>query len=357
MPRLLLAAGGTGGHMFPAQALAEMLKSQGWDIAMITDARGRKHTGHIPADPIIDVEATSISPRRPIKAILGAIKLMKGTWQARQFMLSWKPDVVVGFGGYPAFPAMRAAQGLGLPTILHEQNAVLGRVNRVFARKANHVASGFETLQRLPSGAHHVCVGNPLRKQITDAVPKAYTPPKSDIHILIVGGSLGARLISETMPAAIALLPEALRKRIKVTQQTRLESLEKAQSIYESAGVSAVCETFFTNIQDHLAKAHYVVGRAGASSVSEIAVMGKPSLLIPLAIAMDDHQTANALALKSHGAADILPESEFTSENVKSILEGRLNDSTWLKSAAKAARKAARPHATRDLAKLVKSTL
>jgi len=343
--------------MFPAQALAETLKAQGWDIAMITDARGRKHTGNIPADPIIDVEATSISPRRPIKAVLGAIKLMKGTWQARQFMLSWKPDVVVGFGGYPAFPAMRAAQGLGLPTILHEQNAVLGRVNRVFAKKANHVASGFETLHRLPKGASHTCVGNPLREQVMKAVPKTYSAPKADINILIVGGSLGARLVSETMPQAIAMLPEDLCQRLVVTQQTRPESLEQAAAAYQAADVRATCETFFSNIQDHLAKAHYIVGRAGASSVSEIAVMGKPSMLVPLRIAMDDHQTANALALKSLGAADILPESEFTPENVKSILEARLNDSTWLKTAAKAARKAARPHATRDLAALVKSML
>lgn len=357
MPRLLLAAGGTGGHMFPAQALAETLKSQGWDIAMITDARGRKHTKNIPAEPIIDVDATSISPRRPIKAVFGVMKLMKGTWQARQFMLSWKPDVVVGFGGYPAFPAMRAAQGLGLPTVLHEQNAVLGRVNRVFARKANHVASGFDVLHRLPKGANHVCVGNPLRQQVMKAVPKTYAAPKTDINILIVGGSLGARLISETMPKAIAMLPEELRKRLVVTQQTRPESRDEAEATYKAAGVRATCETFFSNIQDHLAKAHYIVGRAGASSVSEIAVMGKPSVLIPLRIAMDDHQTANALALKSLGAADILPESEFTPENVKSILEARLNDSTWLKTAAKAARKAARPNATRDLAALVKSTL
>lgn len=357
MSRLLLAAGGTGGHMFPAQALAETLKSQGWDIAMITDARGRKHTGRIPADPIIDVQATSISPRRPLKAIGGMAKLMKGTWQARQFILAWKPDIVVGFGGYPAFPAIRAAQGLGLPTVLHEQNAVLGRVNRVFARKADYVASGFETLEKLPRGSKHVCVGNPLRQQIMDAVPRSYMPPKTDINLLIVGGSLGARLISETLPAAIALLPNDVRERLIVTQQTRAESREKAEALFKGAGVRATCETFFSDIQVHLANAHYIVGRAGASSVSEIAVMGKPSLLVPLAIAMDDHQTVNALALKRQGAADILPESEFTAEKVRDTLEARLNDSTWLKTAAKAARKAARPNATRDLAELVKSTL
>jgi len=243
--RLLVAAGGTGGHMFPAQALAETLKAQGWDIAMMTDERGKKHAGNIPADPIIEVKAASITPRKPIAAILGTIKLAKGVMQARAFIKDWKPDVVVGFGGYPAFPAMRAAQGMGVPTIIHEQNAVLGRVNRVFAAKALYVASGFEELQRLPAGANHICTGNPLREQVINAVPKTYTPPRGNINLLIVGGSLGARIVSETMPAAIASLK----------------------------------------------------------------------------IAMDDHQTVNAMALSRLGAADILPESQFTPEQVKTTLQ------------------------------------
>ncbi len=357
MPRLLLAAGGTGGHMFPAQALAETLGVDGWDIAMITDGRGQKHAGNIPADPIIEVKAATLTPKKPIQAALAVLKLMQGTRQAGAFMKHWKPDVVVGFGGYPAFPAMRSAQALKIPTILHEQNAVLGRVNRVFAPKANYVASGFETLEKLPSGGQHICIGNPLRDQIIKAVPKSYTPPKDDIYVLIVGGSLGARLISETMPQAIALLPDELRKRLIVTQQTRAESLEMAKAIYKESGVRAVCKTFFSDIETHLAKAHYVVGRAGASSVSEIAVMGKPSLFVPLEIAMDDHQTANAAALKNLGAADILPESEFTPERVKTILEARLNDSHWLETAAAAARSAGRPNAASDLADLARSVL
>jgi len=355
--RLLLAAGGTGGHMFPAQALAETLKSQGWDIAMMTDARGRKHAGRIPADPLIEVKAASITPRRPLAAIPGTFKLAKGVIQARKFIKDWKPDIVVGFGGYPAFPAMRAAQAMGLPTIIHEQNAVLGRVNRVFAAKALHVASGFEELQKLPLGANHICTGNPLRGQIIGAVPKGYVAPKKHINLLIVGGSLGAKIVSETMPAAIALLPENMRKRLKVVQQTRLEYHESAKAIYKKAGVSAICETFFSDIEIHLAKAHYIVGRAGASSVSEIAVMGKPSLLVPLKIAMDDHQTVNAASLMRLDAADILPESEFTPERVKTTLEARLNDSNWLERAARQARLAGRPDAATELAELVISAV
>ncbi len=357
MPRLLIAAGGTGGHMFPAQALAEILKADGWDIAMITDARGRKHTSRIPTDPIIDVEAATISPKKPVGAFIGAMKLMKGARQAKKFMRVWRPDVVIGFGGYPAFPAMRSAQALKIPTLLHEQNAVLGRVNRVFTDKAKYVASGFEELSRLPENAHHICTGNPLRAQIKEAIPPYYERPQKTIHLLIVGGSLGARLISETMPKAIALLAPELKSRLCVVQQTRAECLDAARLAYAEAGVSATCETFFTDIENHLARAHFIVARAGASSVSEIAAMGKPSLFVPLKIAMDDHQTANAMTLKSLGAADILPESEFTPEGVKTILEARLNDDHWLETAATAAKSAALPDAAEALAKLVRSVL
>ncbi len=355
--KLLLAAGGTGGHMFPAQALAEILKADGWDIALMTDARGRKHCGRIPADPVVQVEAASISPRKPIQAIKGVLKLMRGVRQAKSFIKDWRPDIVVGFGGYPAFPAMRAAQSAGLPTILHEQNAVLGRVNRVFAAKATHVISGFEALEKVSPKANVKCLGNPMRAQIMEAVPPSYEAPAGEINLLIVGGSLGARILSQRLPKAVASLPEDLRQRLNVVQQTTEGELKTAREVYAAAGVTAICETFFSNIETHLAKAHYIVARAGASSVSEIALMGKPSLLIPLAIAMDDHQTANAKSLERHRAADILPESEFTPEAVAHILQDRLNDSNWLSSAAAAARTLGRPNAARDLAQLVISTV
>lgn len=368
--RILLAAGGTGGHMFPAQALAEYLKNEAnknetnknekWEIALMTDARGHKHAGNIPAGQIIEVQAASISPKilmkHPIRAVSGVLKLMRGVQSAKAFIKDWKPNVVVGFGGYPAFPAMKAAQSLGVPTIIHEQNAVLGRVNRVFAAKANMVVSGFEVLEKLPSGANWRPLGNPLRAAVVKASQRKYQPPKKTINLLIVGGSLGARLLSETVPQAVALLPKELRGRLSVVQQTRLESLDFAREVYKKAGVKAVCEPFFADIETHLAKAHYVVARAGASSVSEIAVMGLPSLLVPLAIAMDDHQSINALSLKKIKAAHILPESQFTPQIVKSILLEKLNDSSWLKTASKAALTAAKPEATTDLAQYVIET-
>ena len=355
--RVLLAAGGTGGHMFPAQSLAELLKAKGWDVALMTDARGQKHSGRIPADPIVEVQAASISLRKPIRAIKGVFKLMQGVRQAKAFIRDWKPDIVVGFGGYPAFPAIRAAQSMGLPTILHEQNAVLGRVNRVFAAKATHVVSGFDVLEKISPKANVQSLGNPMRAQIMKAVPKAYDAPTNTINLLCVGGSLGARILSQTIPKAIALLPDDLRRRVKVVQQTTESEVETARAAYAEMGVEAVCETFFANIETHLAKADYIIARAGASSVSEIALMGKPSLLIPLAIAMDDHQTVNARSLESRGAADILPESEFTPESVANILQDRLNDSNWLSSAAASARSLGRPNAAQDLAQLVITTL
>ncbi len=354
--KLLMAAGGTGGHMFPAQALAEILRAQGWDIALMTDKRGKKHAGQIPANPVIEVEAASISPRHPIRAVKGALKLAKGVRQAKAFIKDWQPDIVVGFGGYPAFPAMKAAQILGLPTILHDQNAVLGRVNRVFAKKADWVVSGFDVLEKLPKGAHWKVLGNPVRRASGGAAERPVQPPAGRVRLRIVGGALGARLWSETVPQAAALLPEDMRRRLHVVQQTRPESLEMAREIYAGVGVKALCAPFFSDIDKHLAKAHYIIARAGASSVTEIALMGLPSLLVPLGIAMDDHQTKNALPLKDLGAADILPESEFTPERIKHILMERLNDSSWLETASRAAKTFARPKAATDLAELVTTT-
>ncbi len=362
--KILLAAGGTGGHMFPAQALAEDLQAQGWDIALMTDARGHKHASNIPAGQIIEVQAASISLkillRHPVRAMGGVLKLMRGVKAAKAFIKDWRPDIVVGFGGYPAFPAMKAAQNMGLATILHEQNAVLGRVNRVFAAKADLVVSGFDVLEKLPSGANWKPLGNPLRSAITVASQRKYKAPvkakTTDINVLVVGGSLGARLLSETVPQAVALLPKDLRKRLSIVQQTRTESLERAKEVYKEAGVRAVCSPFFSDIENHLAKAHYVIARAGASSVSEIAAMGLPSLLVPLAIAMDNHQNINALSLKNHDAANILPESQFTPQRVKSILAEKLNDSSWLNTASGAALSTAKPKATADLAKCVIET-
>ena len=354
--KALLAAGGTGGHMFPAQALAQILRKDGWEIALMTDARGLKYADRIPADPKVEVEAAAIPVRRPIKAVSGVLKLARGVRAAKTFIKGWQPDIVVGFGGYPAFPAMQAALWSGLKTIVHEQNAVLGRVNRIFATKADHVVSGFDVLKFRPANTNWKALGNPFRESVLRAAKRSYKAPDKTINLLIVGGSLGARLLSETVPQAVAVLPENLRKRLCVIQQTREESLAMAEKTYAEAGVQVQCEPFFDDIENHLKKAHYIIARAGASSVSEIMLMGLPSLLVPLAIATDDHQTINAQPLKNLGAADILPESGFTVQNLKSVLVERLDDSNWLETASCASRSAAKPDATRALADLVAET-
>ena len=331
----------------------------GWAVAMITDARGRKHAGRIQADPIIEVQAASISPRKPIQALRGSLQLARGVRQARAFMRDWRPDVVVGFGGYPSFPALRAAEGLNIPRVIHEQNAVLGRVNRVFARKATVVASGFADLARLSVWGNHVVVGNPLRDVLLEASRReAASEPAggrtaADLHILAVGGSLGANILSDVVPAAVAALPDALRASLYVTQQATESRLDSARETYASASVEATVETFFTDIHAHLARADLVIARAGASSVSEIALMGLPSILVPLAIAMDDHQTANARALERLGAAVIVPESAFTPERLTDLLEELLRDPRRLDQMGRSAQSLARPDAARDLAALV----
>ncbi len=353
--RALLAAGGTGGHMFPAQALSEELARMGWSCAMITDARGMKLAGNIKAEPIIEVKAASISPRKPVQALRGAAQLAAGVRQAKAFMREWKPDVVVGFGGYPSFPALRAAEGLNIPRVIHEQNTVLGRANRVFARKATVVASGFEDLAKLPVGANHVVVGNPVRDAVTQASkrPDGRDDPTNVANVLIVGGSLGANILSDIIPQAIASLPEAMRQSLRITQQVTTKHQTSAADRYDAASVLAHLETFFPNIEDHLARADLVIARAGASSVAEIALMGKPAIFIPLAIAMDDHQTANARALERRGAAKIVPESKFTVDAFARLLEDTINDTDWLDQAGRIAQSLARPDAARDLAALV----
>ena len=390
-PRALLAAGGTGGHMFPAQALSEELGRMGWQCAMITDARGRKHAGRIQADPIIEVKAASISPRRPVQALRGSLQLAQGVRQAKAFMRDWQPDVVVGFGGYPSFPALRAAEGLNIPRVIHEQNAVLGRVNRVFARKATVVASGFEDLAKLPVGANHVVVGNPLRDSLLNAArslsfslegegarradegvrqmvtPSTLQPSNTltrpsgapsplrerDIELLIVGGSLGANILSDVIPPAIAALPDDLRRQVNVTQQVTESRRTAATDTYAAADIPATLDAFFSDIHDHLANADLIIARAGASSVAEIALMGLPSILVPLGIAMDDHQTANAKALERLGAAVILPESGFTPDALTELLTELLRDPERLDQMGRSAQSLARPDAARDLAALV----
>jgi UDP-N-acetylglucosamine--N-acetylmuramyl-(pentapeptide) pyrophosphoryl-undecaprenol N-acetylglucosamine transferase len=348
--RALLAAGGTGGHMFPARAAAQELVDRGWQVRLVTDARGIQHTDGFPAVTVDPIRAASPVTTNPVKLASAWMQLLFG-WQACRFILKdWKPDVVAGFGGYPAFPALLAARQKQIPFAIHEQNAVLGRVNRVFAKDAAFVASGFERLDRLPPQVRHNITGNPVRAPLVAARETPFPAMDDTLRVFVLGGSLGARILSETVPQAIADLPERLRSRLVVAQQTREESLDMARETYADAGVDADCQPFFDDVADRLAGCHLVIARAGASSVSEIACVGRPAIFVPLAIAADDHQSANAEGLVEVGAADSVPEGAFTAEALTALLEVRLSNPDDLAARAAQARSLGRPEAARDFA-------
>jgi len=331
--------------MFPARAAAQELVARGWQVRLVTDARGMKHTDGFPAEIIDQIRAASPVTKNPIKLVGAWIELLSGLLACRKIIKTWKPDIVAGFGGYPAFPALMAARQKHLPIAIHEQNAVLGRVNRVFAKAAGFIASGFERLDRAPNKAKRLITGNPVRSEFVVAREKSFPNDGGTLRIFVLGGSLGARILSETVPAAIADLPERLKSRLEVAQQTREESLAMAQDLYQQAGVTAECAPFFADVAERLASAHLVIARAGASSVSEIACVGRPAIFVPLKIAADDHQTANAEGLVDAGAADSIPEHEFNAEALTALLEVRLSNHAELKERAAKSALLGRPDA------------
>ncbi len=355
-PLVVIAAGGTGGHMFPAQAFADEMRARGWQIALVTDERGKKYATNFPADWRLEVEAATFGSKMPHKLLASALKLRKGTAEARRNFEKTRPKLIAGFGGYPSYPSLSAARAMGLPIIIHEQNSVLGRVNRLFAKSAKFVACGFDRLDRLPPGAEGAkrVVGNPVRNPIKAVRDKPY-PDLTDagpISVLITGGSQGARLFGEVIPQAIISLPEAQRLRLNVVQQAREEQLDAVRAAYRDAGIRATVESFFSDMQERLAAAHLVIARAGASTVTELAIAGRPAILIPLGIAMDDHQTANAEGMVTGAAADVVPEPKFTVETFAPLLLERISNAGILRARAKAAWQLGKPNAARELADL-----
>ncbi|MBX3430368.1 MAG: UDP-N-acetylglucosamine--N-acetylmuramyl-(pentapeptide) pyrophosphoryl-undecaprenol N-acetylglucosamine transferase [Hyphomonadaceae bacterium] len=352
---VVIAAGGTGGHLFPAAAFAEEMFRRDWRVILMTDARGRRYAEGFPAERIEDVSAASIS-MNPITAIPAALKIWKGVNEAKARFKALPPALVAGFGGYPSFPALMAARAQNVPILIHEQNSVLGRVNRSMASSAAIVACGFERLDRLPNQAasrKHV-VGNPVRLPILAVRERPYpeAPAGGRLNLLIIGGSQGARVFGEVIPSAISLLPPPLRSRLDVVHQVREEQVADAKAKYKAASVNAEVAPFFKDMGQRLGAAHLVIGRAGASTVTELQVAGRPAILVPFAAAADDHQTANAEGLTSVGAADLFTEAEFDSGALAALLERRLADPHGLAVRAAAARAAAKPEAAKTLADL-----
>ncbi|WP_298747701.1 undecaprenyldiphospho-muramoylpentapeptide beta-N-acetylglucosaminyltransferase [uncultured Brevundimonas sp.] len=353
----VVAAGGTGGHMFPAEALARELASRGWRIVLATDHRGEAYAQAFPAEERIALDAAT--GRGPIGTAKAGVAIARGVFQARAALKRLDAAVVVGFGGYPSAPALLAALSQGRPTLVHEQNSVLGRTNRWLAPWVGAVASSFPNLRKAPQGvgARVRLVGNPVRSDIRALYDRPYLAPAPDgpIHVLVTGGSQGARILSETAPRALAALPDAIRSRLKVQQQSRPETLEAARRIYLDAGVDAEVAPFFNDMARRLSAAHLVIGRAGASTCSELAVAGLPSILIPLKIATDDHQRFNAGGLADAGGAQVLLEDEVTVERLTGVLAAILGDPARLEAMSRAARAAALPDATRSLADMVET--
>ncbi len=356
----VVAAGGTGGHLFPAQALAEALMPRGWRVVLCTDERGANYAGNFPAEERIGLPAATYRPGDPVGMVRAGLTILQGVMQARAAFRRLEPAVVVGFGGYPSLPALLAAVSGGRRTVIHEQNAVIGRANRFLAGRVSAVACAFPTLLKAPASvvARAQIVGNPVRPEIRALADRPYEAPTDEgqIRLLITGGSQGARLLSELLPKAVARLPEALRGRLSVQQQTRAESMDSARATYRNAMVEAEIAPFFRDMAGRLGAAHLVVGRAGASTCCELAVAGKPAILVPLKIALDDDQGQNARLLAEAGGAEIAREEVLTVDVMAGALETLLTNPARLARMAAASRSVARPDAAERLADVVEAT-
>ncbi|MEO0983213.1 MAG: UDP-N-acetylglucosamine--N-acetylmuramyl-(pentapeptide) pyrophosphoryl-undecaprenol N-acetylglucosamine transferase [Pseudomonadota bacterium] len=351
-PLVVIAAGGTGGHMFPAAAFAEEMASRGWAVGLVSDERGLHYASKFPADWKEEVAAASPNVRKPWTLPGAFAKINRGLAQARGLIRDKKPALAAGFGGYPAFPLLAAARRQALPILIHEQNSVLGRVNRQMARHAAVIACGFDRLDLLPAAQadKKITVGNPVRAPIAAMREAPYPPTDGPLNMLITGGSQGARILGQALPLAITELPDTLKTRLKVVQQVREEQILDVVQTYARAEIEAEVETFFSDMPERLRDAHLVIARSGAGTVSELAAVGRPSILIPLAIAMNDHQTANAAALVDAGAADMVVESNLYPDLISELIRVRLEDGEDLRARAAKAKAAGTVTAAKDLA-------
>jgi len=363
---IVIAAGGTGGHFYPAEALATTLIERGQWVVLMTDARsGVLRSSVFDERNQYVLPGAGIAGRGALRAGKAVFSLAAGVARARGIMSRIRPAAVVAFGGYPSVPPVLATRLLPdrPPVILHEQNAVLGRANRFLARHASVLALSFAGTSKVPSKVRRQVTGNPVRPAVTMLSQAGYEAPLGPRHdgsieggsirLLVLGGSLGARVFSDVVPGAIALLPAGMRARLRITQQCRAEDIDRVRSAYAAGEITAELAPFFSGIADRLRTAHLVIARAGASSVAELAVAGRPSILVPLPGAIDDHQSANAKALADAGGAWVIPQSGFSAAALAERLSSLLADPAALAGAASFARLVARPDAAAALANVV----
>lgn len=345
---ILLAAGGTGGHVFPALAAAEALRAKGHRAVLATDARGKRFDDAVETAQVMSGNFAG----GPLAKLKGGLAILRGVVQASALLRRTDADVVVGFGGFPSLPTMIAALLLRRPTVLHEQNAVLGRVNRLFARRVDRIATAFPDVVGASAG-RTTLVGNPVRAAVAGA--PAYRAPAvgEEFQLLVFGGSQGARVFSDAVPAAVGQLPDDLHARLAIVQQCRPEDLDRVAAAYRASGTRAETKTFFDDMPARYAAAHAVIARAGASTVAELAAVGRPALLVPFAAAMDDHQTANARALVDAGAADVIAERDASPKAIAAWLADVISRPERLGEMASRATTVGQPNAAEALAGLI----
>ncbi len=353
-PMLLLAAGGTGGHMFPAQALAEVMLRRGWRVRLSTDARGARYTGGFPHSvEIEEVQSATFARGGILAKAMVAPRIAAGVLGAASRMRKDRPAVVVGFGGYPSIPALAAARLLGVPSMIHEQNGILGRVNTMFAPRVAQVACGVWPTD-LPKGARGVHVGNPVRAAVLARAGAPYIPPGDyPAAILVMGGSQGARILSDVVPEALARLPKEAHGHLRVSHQAREEDLDRVRAAYADSGIEVDVQTFFHDVPARMSEAQLVISRAGASSIADLSVIGRPAILIPFAAAAGDHQTANARGLVEAGAAISIPEKRLDAGTLAEQITTILSDERAAITMSHAALSVGMPDAAERLAALV----
>jgi UDP-N-acetylglucosamine--N-acetylmuramyl-(pentapeptide) pyrophosphoryl-undecaprenol N-acetylglucosamine transferase len=352
-----LCAGGTGGHLFPAEALSSELTKRGWVTHLLTDTRAERFVSGFPTDRTHRVPSATIAGGNPISLVKSILSLGKGSLAARALAKGLKPAIVIGFGGYPSLPPVLGGHLAGVPTLIHEQNAVPGRANRLLARFVTGIAGGFldDTVGAYANKT--ITTGNPVRSPVIEASKVPFVAPKSTepFQLLVFGGSQGAQFFSTAIPAAIALLPVELRKRLVVTQQARNDDLDLAKATYSALSMTPELAPFFSDMPARIAKAHFVISRSGASTVSEIAAIGRPALLVPYPHALDHDQAANAAKLAQTGGVEVAKQDSLTPENIAARLVEAMTNPAELTAKANAAKSAGRPNAAILLADLVEA--
>ena len=355
MSIFVLMAGGTGGHLFPAMALAQELRRRGHTIELMTDHRATGYGEQFPAREIHIVPSATPSVRNPVKFVAASLTILGGIGVASGMLSKIRPDVVIGFGGYPVFPSFVAARMKGIPGILHEQNAVMGRANRALAGFASRIALSFERTQHAEGfAAKAVLTGNPTRDRVRAVADTAFPVLETagPIRLVVFGGSQGARAFADLVPPAIAALPESIRHRLQLVQQCRPEDLDRVAEAYRQAHVNVELQPFFTDLPERMAAAHLVIARSGASTIAELTVLGRPAILVPLPGAIDGDQKNNALVVDAAGGGWIVEQATISPPSLANRLTSLFGDPRTLEAAAAAAKTLGQPFAVEKLADL-----